>query len=182
MSTRNLLAAESGRILRQGVDLIETLDDELYKKSQQPVAASGIGGHIRHCIDHVRSLLDGLTAGRIDYDSRQRDLLVEQDRGYAIVKMREVIAGLDELRDEPNKDYGSLDIKMDVPDGAESFWTTSSIERELQSMISHTVHHFALIAFLVRLNGATTTEDFGVARSTLDYWKERSAPAGPGAS
>jgi hypothetical protein len=182
MSTRNLLVSESSRILRQGVDLIESLDDELYARSQEPVAASGIGGHIRHCIDHVQCFLGGLEGGRIDYDGRRRDLRVETDRAYAIERLREVIAGLEALGRKPAPASvsrgGELAVKMDVPEGAEPFWTTSSVERELQSLTSHTVHHFALIAFLVRLGGASTTEDFGVALSTLAYWKEQNAPAG----
>lgn len=181
MSIRTLLATESSRILRQGIDLIESLDDELYAKSQEPVAASGIGGHIRHCIDHVQCFLDGLDEGRIDYDKRQRDLRVESDRSYAAARMRKAADGLDALVNA-ERDFGTLTIKMDVPEGAEPFYSSSSIERELQSLISHTVHHFALIAFLVRLNGETTREDFGVALSTLAYWKEQSAPTGPATS
>lgn len=178
MSTRTLLLSESRRVLRQGVDLIESLDDELYARSGQPVAASGIGGHIRHCIDHVQCLLVGLDRGRIDYDGRQRDLRVETDRGYAVLRLREAVAALDALSRAPARDYGELQVKMDVPEGAAAFWTSSSFERELQSMVSHTVHHFALIAFLARLGGASTTGDFGVARSTLAYWKEQNAAAG----
>lgn len=175
MTTRTLLVAESRRVLRQGIDLIESLDDDLYARSQEPVAASGIGGHIRHCIDHVQCLLDGLGDGRVDYDGRKRDERVETDRAYAARRLHEVLDALAELE---GRDFGELDVKMDVPEGERPFWTRSSLERELQSMISHTVHHFALIGFLVRLNGAATTEDFGVALSTLAYWKEQRAPAG----
>lgn len=178
MSTRTLLVAESARVLRQGIELVESLDDDLYARSQEPVASSGIGGHIRHCVDHVQCFLDGLVEGRIDYDARQRDLRVETDRAYAARRMGAAVTGLEALRASPRPGEADLRVKMDVPDGAEAFWTASSIERELQSLISHTVHHFALIAFLVRLNGCATTDDFGVALSTLAYWKEQQAPAG----
>jgi hypothetical protein len=173
MTTRTLLVEESCRILRQGIDLVAALDDELYKKPQEPVTTSGIGGHIRHCIDHVQCLLAGLAQGRVDYDRRERDPRVESDRRHAIRGLRRAIDGLAAI--DAARDYGALAIKTDAPEDAPASWTSSSLERELQSLISHTVHHFALIAFLVRLNGVETAEGFGVARSTLTYWKERSA-------
>ncbi len=64
----------------------------------------------------------------------------------------------------------SLRIKVDAAD--ESSWATSSVERELQFLRSHTVHHFALIAVILRLSGLEPGEEFGVAPSTLRYRKE----------
>ena len=45
----------------------------------------------------------------------------------------------------------------------------SSLGRELLFLASHTVHHYALIAVLVRLWGVAPDDDFGVAPSTLAY-------------
>ena len=56
-------------------------------------------------------------------------------------------------------------------------WTASSLDRELQSLISHTVHHYALIAMLLRVSGRQPAADFGVAPSTLRYWEESRACA-----
>ena len=41
--------------------------------------------------------------------------------------------------------------------------------RELLFLISHTVHHFALIAFMLRSFGIEPGDKFGVAPSTLRY-------------
>ena len=49
-------------------------------------------------------------------------------------------------------------------------WADSSVERELQVLLSHTVHHYALIAVALRLHGHPVDEEFGVAPSTLRYW------------
>ena len=62
-------------------------------------------------------------------------------------------------------------------DDAAPPWSTSSVERELQFLSSHTVHHYALIAVILRLNGVQPEEGFGVAPSTQRYWKESRACA-----
>lgn len=52
-----------------------------------------------------------------------------------------------------------------------SSWSSSSVMRELQSLISHTVHHYALIALMLQLNGFEPSKEFGVAPSTLKQWR-----------
>jgi hypothetical protein len=42
---------------------------------------------------------------------------------------------------------------------------------------SHTIHHFALIAYKLQTLGIEVEEGFGVAPSTLKYWKEEKAKA-----
>jgi hypothetical protein len=47
----------------------------------------------------------------------------------------------------------------------------STVARELQFLLSHTVHHYALIALILRLQGFEPGEEFGVAPSTLAHWR-----------
>ena len=51
-----------------------------------------------------------------------------------------------------------------VPD-----WRPSSVGRELQFLVSHTVHHYALIRLLLEDHGIYAGEEFGVAPSTLAH-------------
>jgi uncharacterized damage-inducible protein DinB len=46
-------------------------------------------------------------------------------------------------------------------------WCQSSVGRELQHLINHTVHHYAFVALILRLQGVAIEDDFGVAPSTL---------------
>jgi hypothetical protein len=48
--------------------------------------------------------------------------------------------------------------------------------RELGMLLSHTVHHYALIAMLLRARGIEPPADFGVAPSTRAHWLESCAP------
>jgi uncharacterized damage-inducible protein DinB len=43
------------------------------------------------------------------------------------------------------------------------------VGRELQFLASHTLHHYALIAALLRLQGVEPGEEFGVAPGTLEH-------------
>ena len=36
----------------------------------------------------------------------------------------------------------------------------------------HTIHHFSLMAILLRFEGIEPGEEFGVAPATLRYWQE----------
>jgi hypothetical protein len=71
--SRSQIIHENILYLRQGIDLLGELDDEIYVKVLAPYFASGVGKHIRHNLDHYESFLAGLAGGNIDYDSRQRD-------------------------------------------------------------------------------------------------------------
>ena len=51
--------------------------------------------------------------------------------------------------------------------GEPAVWSRSSLLRELQFALSHTVHHYAIIARQLRERGAEPGADFGVAPSTL---------------
>ena len=42
-----------------------------------------IGGHVRHCLDHVAALLDGLDGGVVDYEARERGTAAEGDPAAA---------------------------------------------------------------------------------------------------
>jgi len=55
--------------------------------------------------------------------------------------------------------------------GEPSSWSSSTVMRELQALLSHTVHHFALIGVMLQLNGFEIPEEFGVASSTLNRWR-----------
>ena len=51
-------------------------------------------------------------------------------------------------------------------------WSRSSVLRELDFLRSHTVHHYSLIAMLLRLHEIDPGAEFGVAPSTLRHWEE----------
>ena len=63
------------------------------------------------------------------------------------------------------------------PAGSRPTWSATSVVRELQFLASHTVHHYAVIAAMLRPQGVEPGDDFGVAPSTLQYERENAACA-----
>ena len=168
---RRTLIQDTLGLLDQGIQLLDGLDDGLYAKPEAAVSMSTVGSHVRHCIDYFEGFLAGVSQGRIDYDQRERDPMVETHRAYARDKLGSIQAACRALL---KLDAQALAVKQDSPQPAERApWASSSLERELQFLTSHTVHHFALIGVIMRLNGIEPREGFGVAPSTLRYWRER---------
>ena len=171
MNTCQPLAEDNIVYLQQGVALLQRLDNAAYVRGNPATRSSGFGPHLRHCLDHYDRFLAGLPAGRVDYDARDRDPRTETDRAFALEKIRAIIAALEKISDA-HADQ-PLEIKMDSgsENGTANWWSKSTVHRELQFLVSHTVHHYALIAFILRANGLDIGPEFGVAPSTLRHQK-----------
>ena len=151
--------------VQQAIVLLEGLPEELFTRVDPPAYGSSIGAHLRHNIDHYHSFCQGAVDGRIDYDHRNRDPRLERELSLAKTILSGVISDLSNL-DGKDLDH-RVEVKMDCGDHSE--WSTSSIRRELQFLLSHTVHHYAVIGMICQLQGHCPPEDFGVAPSTLKY-------------
>lgn len=159
--------------LRQASELVERLEDACYARCEPGFYNSSIGAHLRHCLEHYEAFVSGLPQGEIDYDARKRDGAVETETGAAgerIDFLTNTIGGLKD--DRENATSGRvLKIRMDcgeVRDACDG-WQTSTVGRELQFLVSHTVHHFAMIRSLCVSNDTEVCETFGVAPSTLRH-------------
>jgi hypothetical protein len=159
-------------LLRQGNDLIREIGARLYANNKPPLLQNGVGSHFRHCIDFYHCFLTSFEVGKINYALRERDRLVEVDGSVAIAKITAIIKGLRRLSPV---DLGKpvqviVEDSSDPPDPAA--WGGSTVMRELQSLLSHTTHHYAIIALTLRLQGFNLSEEFGVAKSTLVHWRK----------
>ncbi|HHN75482.1 MAG TPA: hypothetical protein ENK10_09665 [Acidobacteria bacterium] len=169
---RSLHPAEQNiRCLQQGRELLAGLSTELYSRCVLTGASGSVGGQFRHCIDYYHCLLRGAASARIDYDRRERNPALEQDPAAA----REALADLERRLAEIDGDLACrvVEVKADrfgVGAAARSEWVGSTLERELLFLLSHTVHHFALIGLMLRQLGAPVDPTFGVAPSTLEHW------------
>jgi uncharacterized damage-inducible protein DinB len=170
-----IIAKQNIHFLVQGQELLAALEAERYA-ALGPHGQASAGAHLRHVIDCYRCFLAGFQEGTIDYDARDRDIRIEKDRDVAFGAIAEII---DRLQQMP-EDGLDLPVKIQVDtaawDQGKSLWTSSTVARELQFLLSHTVHHYALIALILRCHGYDPGAEFGVAPSTLEYRKSL-APA-----
>ncbi|MEO0650751.1 MAG: DinB family protein [Planctomycetota bacterium] len=168
-----LIAAQNVVVLEQGLAVFGRLDAELYTGVPEGLTPSAVGGHFRHIHDYYRCFLRDVESGRIDYDRRERDPRFETDLEHATSEYRATLAALTALRDGD----AELLVKMDAVDGGPIDWSRSTVARELRFLISHTIHHYALIAMILKVQGFDCGPGFGVAPSTLEYWESRAACA-----
>lgn len=158
--------------LEQGIDLLVDINDSLYTGIERRFYKSSAGKHMRHILEHYSSLVDAV-GGNVDYDARERNERIETDLQYAIQTGRSIIKKLQRFSEDMA--FLETEVKVRSNEGAQSEdspWSRSTVKRELQFLLSHTVHHYALVAVILRIQGYTPHEAFGVAPSTLRYLKE----------
>jgi 1-acyl-sn-glycerol-3-phosphate acyltransferase len=163
------LGAANAALLERSAALVRRLDDAAFCAPEIRPGGAGVGPQLRHCADYARTLLDGLDSGRIDYDARKRDPLFEVNRASAV---RELEALAERLRalDREAIDRALL-VRTEaamLPAGADP-WTHSSLRRELLMLISHTVHHHALVRERLLGRGCDPGREFGLAPSTREH-------------
>ncbi len=162
-------AARCAALLEQGAKLAAELTPEAFVWRPGDLAGGGVGAQLRHCADFHACLLRDLPAGVVDYDRRVRDPRLERDPLRAASQLRQLAAAV-----SPAVGRGPdrrLRVRSEEADAAG--WVDSSLARELQFLASHTVHHYALVAWLLRAQGRAVQEGLGVAPSTLAHWREQ---------
>jgi uncharacterized damage-inducible protein DinB len=144
--------------------VVDALSDGQYVDSAIPGVSGSIGGHVRHCLDHVRALELALTSGVVNYDARERDTRVEHDRTLAwslLMSARRRVAALPStVLMRPGV------VRTLMQAGAAPLEVLSSLEREVSFVIAHTIHHCATIAVLAGATADRFPSRFGFAPST----------------
>lgn len=146
--------------------LVDALTPAQYVHAEQ--GQSSIGAHMRHCMDHFLCFLRGLDAGEINYDARDRDEALENDREVFQRVVSDVCEALSAL-DGANLSRPLVMRQIPAP-GFEPVFATSTIDRELLFLMSHCIHHVAIAKVLARAWGITMPANLGVAYSTV-AWK-----------
>ncbi len=161
-----LLCKSSNTILNQLNDFVSQLDKEVYCKTLPLLSGNSLGKHIRHILELYQELFNGLPKGKISYDDRQRDILIEQNPKVALELISELLQKTGELSIE-------IDLNLGVDYGDEEVIVGSTLSRELAYNIEHAIHHMAIIQICVKHSfpAVQLSEDFGLAYSTIKYNK-----------
>ena len=154
-------------VLRQLAEVIRPMTDEQYRRKPVGVVSSNVGGHVRHCLDHVEALLAGLDQGEVDYDHRRRGTEVETSREAALDNIRRQERQL--LAFPPHSENRPLRLSALVSSCLPPTCVETTVGRELAFVLSHTVHHNALIAVMALTLGVPVPDRFGYAPSTIAH-------------
>lgn len=143
--------------------MLDALTDEQYRRSLPVLSGASLGGHVRHVIEFFVELDRGYQAGRVNYDARSRDKVIEQQRDTALVKLRRIAASL-------ARENKVMYLTGATETGDNGFQVATNYERELVYNLEHAVHHMALMKIGIgALSTVQMPDSFGVASSTIRY-------------
>ncbi|WP_051633198.1 hypothetical protein [Thermonema rossianum] len=156
-----LLIAET---LQELSAVLKQLPSGFYGQSLPLLEGNSVGMHVRHMIEFFECLIKQVPEGNIDYDLRERQKHIEEDRQMALAAIENIrthLMGITE--DKP------LQLKALVLPDVEKITVPSTLFRELVYNLEHVIHHAALIrvAILHYCPEVSLPAHFGLAPSTL---------------
>ncbi len=151
-------------LLQQLQQCIEALLPNEYSEVLPLLNNASIGQHARHIVELFEELNNGYENGKVDYDQRKRNKLVEIDKQVALAhlnRVSETIAKADK------------NLLLAVNPGRDSqapLYINTNYLRELLYNVEHMVHHMAIIRIAVEnCFGKKVSTTFGVAEATVKY-------------
>lgn len=169
-------SAEAVSLLRTGRELVRDMPLDVYRANPHESMRGSIGIHFRHVLDYYGTFVRELESGRLDYDTRRRDSLIEQDPSAAVAEIERICAHLAGVKASMLR--MPLAVRLAADGNSPGAWAATSVLRELEFLIGHTIHHYAIIALMCARGGMAIPPGFGVAPSTLRYLENQRA--GPG--
>lgn len=154
-------------ILSQLIDMTEQFSKEEYTRSLHLLSANSVGRHLRHILEFYDLAVRAGSAGKLNYDRRERNLLLENDPLEAISKMKDLIMHIRTMKDD-------MVLKLEASyssNSGDDIRITTTFYRELLYNVEHAVHHMAIIAIAVKIDfrHISLSENFGIAYSTVKH-------------
>jgi uncharacterized damage-inducible protein DinB len=144
--------------------VLTRVDRDRYTTRELSKTSGSVGEHIRHCLDHIAALLAAESNAPLSYDGRQRGTAIENDPHAALQEIMRLKTSL------PRWSGQSVDQPIRVASmlsaSGMSVTGESTLGRELAFVISHTIHHQAMIALLLERQGLDVPDRFGHSPST----------------
>ncbi|PZX91893.1 DinB family protein [Flavobacterium aquariorum] len=146
------------------IGLLSQLSEEEYSEPCFELSGSSIGEHTRHIVEMFQCLNRNYDSGIVNYDKRERNVLIETNTDFAIQMILDVKNGI-------SKDNKNIELQQ-IIDG-NVVHIQSNYYRELLYNLEHCIHHQALIKVaILKCENIAVDDNFGVARSTIEYRKQ----------
>ena len=162
------IIAGFGMLEKQLGDFLDKMSPQHYQHKSG--SESSIGEHMRHTIEFMEILgrsigQEAPEPGVVDYDSRKRNALYQENPQAACQAMRKALANLASKIEK----VGHICplIKRASPGfGVTSVETASTLGTESTAMIEHSIHHMAMMKLAAERLGISVSHDFGMAPAT----------------
>lgn len=162
--TNNHLVPHAIEVLHQLKSTIAVLSIEDFTSPIPILSNSSIGEHTRHIVELFQQLIKGYSEGEVDYDNRERNIRIQTEQKFAMNMIQLIIDAID-LEEKKLKIVTTYNDRF--------AFIESNYHRELLYNIEHCIHHQALIKVgLLTQNLNVVSDDFGVAKSTLEFRKQ----------
>jgi len=156
-----MLIPSINKSLDELIHLLRQLSTLDYVNPCTELSNASIGEHSRHIIEMFQCLENQYDLGIVNYDLRSRNQMIQTDVNFAI----EQIHGIQNSLRNENK---NIELQQFIE--GEEIRIKSNYHRELLYNLEHCIHHQALIKVGVIKNcKVVLNENFGVARSTIEY-------------
>lgn len=146
------------------------LTNDQYTFQSGTLFGATIGQHVRHILEFYQSVLYGFESKVINYDNRERNLLIETDTTIAIRVIDEICSKLK----VDNSDTAMILEGNFCAEEGEKIKIETSFLRELAYCLEHSIHHQALIKVgLLEVKCLNFIDDtFGLAPATIRHRKQ----------
>ena len=164
------LKIASKQVLDHLMIVIDQIKTEDYVLNISSLNAS-ISQHTRHILEFYICLFNGLETGVVNYDNRERDPRIENDKQFTLGLIKQ-------LKEKINSIENNYDLLLNVKYGDTSeanIQLNTNFFRELVYNIEHTIHHLAIIKqSIIEYFGYIALPDhFGIASSTIRYTNQK---------
>ncbi len=165
-NTKSLLVAGCVNCIDQCDQLLNIISQSVYVDASK--GGSSIGAHVRHILDRFHCFFTGLKMSSIDYDARKRDKEIEHNLEAATFALATVARRIDQLN-QMQFPTELIRVRESVHPSNPAVEISSTAEREMMGLITHSIHHLAIIALIAKSFGYQMGTDFGKAPSTIVY-------------
>lgn len=156
-----MLVPSINNSLNELVALLDQLSDNEYTKQCPQLSNATIGEHTRHIVEMFQCLENFYDSGLVNYDRRERNIVIQTDTEFAIKSIVEIQNNLE-------KENKKIELQQ-IVDG-EEIRIDSNYLRELLYNLEHCIHHQALIKVaILQCENIKIDANFGIARSTIEY-------------
>ncbi|MDO5977296.1 hypothetical protein [Flavivirga spongiicola] len=157
----NIIIESTLNTLQKSQYLLDHLDDDILSNTSVSPYNSSIGSHLRHILDFYDCILN-IKKGCVDLTARKRDNKVETCCDSAKSYLQSLMDRLSNLEMNLDKTVCVIDDlglgKIDIP---------YSLAALLAQANSHTIHHYAIINYILdRLGIIVHDNDFGYNPTT----------------
>ena len=166
--TTSSLTSSVRDVLEQGLIFLGRLSEEVYARPLAGIFTGSLGAHYRHILDHFLCLREGIRTGKVNYDRRRRDPLLESSFMHARLVTEALMDEFHDLSPEALQQECLVSYRVAYGEAGEES-VPSNVAREVMFCVGHAIHHYAILKLLCAGAGVDLPYEFGIAPSTLKH-------------